>query len=137
MTRKEAALRDSITEIQSSAADTTTAVRKRSTRIMFIENKSGGLIGSARIGRVSFNRTGKTLTYRDQRFQSLKGAGFKANYVDLDSGDSYWISGPKKDGGDRLYGERLPIEIDEDVREEYWTVIRNLPERVTDTDAQL
>jgi hypothetical protein len=34
----------------------------------------------------------------------------------------------KKNGEDRLYGERLPILIDEDAREEYWTKIRNSPE---------
>jgi hypothetical protein len=60
----------------------------------------------------------------------LNGAGFKANYFDVDTGEHYWISGCKKDGGDRLYGERTPIHIDEDVRVEYWTEIRNLPSLV-------
>lgn len=46
----------------------------------------------------------------------------------MDSGDHYWISGCKKDGSDRLYGERIPIQIDDDVREEYWKEIRNLPD---------
>lgn len=91
---------------------------------MYIEQKAGNLVGPARIGRVRFSRTGKMLYYRNQRFQSLKGMGFKANYYDVDTGDEYWISGCRKDGCDRLYGERLPIEIDEDVREEYWTQIR-------------
>ena len=53
--------------------------------------------------------------------------GFKTNYYEVESGEEYWISGCKKDGCDRLYGERLPIYIDEDVRVEYWTEIRNLP----------
>ena len=93
-------------------------------RIMYIERKAGSLTGPARIGRVQFSRTGKTLYYKGQTFQSLKGSGFKANYFDLDSGEKYWISGCRKDGCDRLYGERQPIEIDDDVREEYWTQIR-------------
>jgi len=59
----------------------------------------------------------------------LKGCGFKANYYDLKSGDQYWISGCHQDGADRLYGERIPIDIDEDVREEYWTQIRKLPQK--------
>ena len=59
----------------------------------------------------------------------LKGAGFKANYFDTASGEQYWISGPKKDGSDRLYGEAVPVGIDEDVRAEYWTEIRGLPDR--------
>jgi hypothetical protein len=98
------------------------------TRIMYIESKGDGLIGPACIGRVTFSKTGATLRYAGREFRSLKGYGFKANYFDVETGEYYWISGPKKDGTDRLYGERLPIEIDEDVREEYWTTIRKQPE---------
>lgn len=100
------------------------------TRIMYIESKSeeNDLIGDARIGRVSFSKTGKSIHYGGRTFQTLNGRGFKANYYDVDNGGHYWISGCKKDGTDRLYGERLPVYIDDDVREEYWTVIRNLPQ---------
>lgn len=100
------------------------------TRVMYIERKAGELTGEARIGRVAFSKTGKTLTYRGLSFQSLKGFGFKANYVELESGEEYWISGCKKDGSDRLYGERVPIAIDDDVRAEYWRDIRGLPDCV-------
>jgi hypothetical protein len=105
------------------------------TRIMYIENKSEGLTGPARIGRVSFSKTGRTLYYRGRSFQSLKGAGFKSNYYDVETGDEYWISGPRKDGRDRLYGEPIPVEIDDDVQEEYWRQIRRLPGRVGETVA--
>ena len=98
------------------------------TRIMYIECKGSGLTGPARIGRVSFSKTGATLYYRGKEFRSLKGHGSKANYFDVETAEPYWISGCRKDGADRLYGERLPIEIDEDVREEYWTAIRERPE---------
>lgn len=98
-------------------------------RIMYIERKAGHLTGPARIGRVTFSKTGRTLYYAGQAFRSLNGNGFKANYYDLTSGDHYWISGCRKDGADRLYGERLPVEIDDDVRDEYWTLIRQQPER--------
>lgn len=94
---------------------------------MFIENKSGGLNGPARIGRVRFSQTGKMIYYGGRKFQSIKG-GYKANYMDIESGEEFWISGCKKRGGDRLYAGGLAIEIDEDVREEYWTMIRNKPE---------
>jgi hypothetical protein len=96
-------------------------------RIMYIENKSNGLVGEARIGRVIFSKTGKTVSYGGRQFRSLKGSGFKSNYYDIETGDEYWISGCRKDGNDRLYGERLPIIIDDDVREEYWISIRGLP----------
>jgi hypothetical protein len=95
---------------------------------MYIENKSGGLVGPARIGRITFNKTGKSLYYKGKTFRSLKGSGFKANYYEVDTHDQYWISGPRKDGSDGLYGAR-PTPIDEDVREEYWTHIRERPER--------
>jgi hypothetical protein len=97
------------------------------TRIMYIEDKSSGLVGNARIGRVSFSKTGKTLYYRGKSFQSLKGHGFKANFVEVESGKQYWISGCKKNEEDRLYGERLPIYIDDDAREEYCIKIRKQP----------
>src|SRR5258706_11983491 len=98
-------------------------------RIMYIERKSNGLSGPARIGRVTFSQTGKTLYYRGRQFQSLAGYGFKANFFDIETGEHFWISGCKKRGGDRLYGGLL--EIDEDVREEYWSVIRAMPQRRT------
>jgi len=99
-------------------------------RIMYIECKTGGLTGAARIGRVTFSKTGRTLYYQDQKFPSLKGAGFKSNYYDVDTGEYYWISVPKRNGGDALYGGGTPLEIDEDVREDYWRDIRPQPHRV-------
>jgi hypothetical protein len=41
----------------------------------------------------------------------------------VESHEHYWISGPKRNGADGLYGPR-PTPIDDDVREEYWTHIR-------------
>lgn len=96
-------------------------------RILYIENKTEHLNNKGRIGRVTYSKTGKTIYYRGMSFQSLKG-GYKANYFEIESGDQYWISGPKKLGGDRLYGTP-GVEIDDDVREEYWTAIRHLPDR--------
>lgn len=103
-------------------------------RIMYIENKSAqapgssGVVGPARIGRVTFSKTGKSLNYGGRTFRSLKGAGSKANYYDVESRDQYWISGPRKDGADGLYGWR-PTPIDADAREEYWTLIRGKPSK--------
>lgn len=91
---------------------------------MYIEDKSQGLEGGARIGRVYFSKSGKTLYYRGLRFQSLKGTGFKANYFEVDSGDHFWISGPRKDQDDRLYGGNRDVDIDDDVRDEYEEYIR-------------
>jgi hypothetical protein len=94
------------------------------TRIMYIESKAEGLEGPARIGRVTFSKTGATIYYGGKEFRSLKGAGFKANYYEVESGHEYWISGPRRDGHDRLYGGSLGVEVDDDVRDEYWSQIR-------------
>ena len=97
------------------------------TRIMYIENKQY-LIGEAFIGLVTFSKSGRSIHYKGRTFQSLNGKGFKSNYFDVETGEEYWISGCHKNGADRLYGERVPIYIDDDIREEYWKSIRNQPE---------
>ena len=48
----------------------------------------------------------------------------------VESGLEFWVSGCRKDGNDTLYPGI--VEIDEDVREEYWTMIRGLPERMNE-----
>jgi hypothetical protein len=50
-------------------------------------------------------------------------------FYDIESGEEYWISGAKKNGADGLYQPR-PTPIDSEVREEYWTIIRNQPNKV-------
>ena len=134
--RKTADLQEAIAEGARGSGLATSPTRKATAqagRIMYIECKAGSLVGSARIGRVSFSKTGRTLYYRGQTFQSLKGAGFKSNYYCVETGEDYWISGPKRRGGDTLYGGSTPIEIDEDVREEYWRDIRRQPDRLNET----
>jgi hypothetical protein len=92
---------------------------------MYIERKDGDSVGAARIGRVSFSKSRKSLIYRGQEFGRLKGTGIKANY--RSGGEDYWISGCKKNGEDPLFP--AVVHIDEDVREEYWCTIRNMPEK--------
>jgi hypothetical protein len=70
---------------------------------MYIECKAASLNGPARIGRVTFSKTGKGIYYRAQFFHSLKGQGLKANYRNEQTGEQHWISGPHRDGQDRLY----------------------------------
>ncbi len=95
--------------------------------VMYIEEKPG-LAGHARIGRVRFSHSGRTVYYRGRKLQSLNGSGYKANFFNVESGLEYWISGCKKKGNDTLYPGI--IEIDEDAREEYWLRIRNKPENI-------
>jgi hypothetical protein len=92
---------------------------------MYIELKSGqNDKGPARIGRVEFSRTGKTIYYRGKTFQSCKGRCSGANYYDIHTEEEYWISGPKKNGQDRHWAGSGPVEIDKDVEKRYWAEIR-------------
>lgn len=84
-----------------------------------------------RIARVRLSRTDKTIHVGEVMLSSLRGRGYKSNFVDLASGEEYWISGPRRDGQDTLYPG--VVEIDDDVREEYWRDIRGEPDRVNET----
>ena len=60
--------------------------------------------GPARIGRVRLSKSGKSLHYQGKTFHRTTQAGC-GNYVDAETGDVYWISGPKKDDGPLLLGQ--------------------------------
>ena len=74
------------------------------------------------------SKTGSTLFYGDVELASLGGRGCKANYIDRATNEQYWVSGPRKDGQDTLYPGR--VEIDDDVRDEYWREVRGMPSNV-------
>jgi hypothetical protein len=94
-------------------------------RILYIECKGGGLDGPGRIGWVEFSRSMRSFYYAGRRFQKTK-SGYKYNCLDAETGERYWISGPRKDGTDKLYGG--VVEIDDDARVEYWTEVRGAPD---------
>lgn len=98
-------------------------------RIMYLEDKSKGLNGPARIGRVRLSKTGETLYYAGRTFQALRNSGLKANFSDSETGQPFWIAKARKGGDDRLYkGAGEPPTIDDDVAEEYWRDVRGLPD---------
>jgi hypothetical protein len=93
------------------------------TRIVYIQQG----LQAGRIGRVRLSKTGRTLFYGELTLESLAGRGYKANYIDLATNETYWVSGPRKNGQDTLYPGL--VEIDDDVIEEYWRDVRGEPER--------
>ena len=97
--------------------------------IMYIELKgTSSWVGAGRIGRVKFSKTGRTIYYQARTLQPIKHPAGRANYADADTDEHYWISGCKKSGNDTL--SPGVIDIDKDVREEYWLNIRNQPDNV-------
>jgi hypothetical protein len=100
-------------------------------KIMYVEYKGDGLAGTAWITRVCFSKTGKSVYFDGRTLRTLDGQGYKANYIDIATREWYWVSGPRTDGKDSLYPNT--VEIDEDVREEYWLKIRKRPDSVAQT----
>jgi hypothetical protein len=88
----------------------------------------GGQTEWARIGRVRFSKSGRTLYYGGR---TLLGIG-QPWYRDEDTGEQLVLSLARKDGLDRSVGRKrgsFPAEIDDDVRQEYWESIRCEPNR--------
>ena len=96
---------------------------------MYIElTGAGERLVWARIGRVAFSKTGRT-AYFDGR--ELRGEG-RAWYRDGESGERFWIQRARADGRDRGGKDKrgsVPIAVDDDVRQEYWSAVRGAPER--------
>jgi len=89
-------------------------------RLMYVENEDGLIDGKqARIGWVSFSKTGKSIYYRGRTLLSLPGGGVKGNFMDEDTREEYWVSGVKVRGSNTHYAEHVKVAVDEDALEEY------------------
>lgn len=87
-------------------------------QIKYVELKTGYKDnGPAWIGRVKTSKTGNTIYFNDKAFQ--RAIGGASNYYDLESGDEYWISGVKKNGGDRHWAGSGKVIIDKKIIPEY------------------
>ena len=91
-----------------------------SQRVMYVENKDGELYGAdARIGWVTFSKTGKTVYYKDKTLKRSCRVGFQGNHYDEETGEVYWVSGVKKRGSNTHWLEGGYVKIDKDAMEEY------------------
>ncbi|RLE33405.1 MAG: hypothetical protein DRJ61_07320 [Acidobacteria bacterium] len=94
--------------------------RGESRRVMYIENKDGDIDGvPARVGWVTFSKSGKSVYYRDRTLQRSGGQGIRGNYFDTETGDEYWVSGIKARGSNAHSAESINVEVDADALEEY------------------
>ena len=93
-------------------------------QILYVEQKSGTDGNNpAWIGKGTFSKSGRTIYFNDQAFQSLNGTGIAGNYFNIETGDEYWISGVKKNQQDRHWNDTGIIMIDESVVPEYLAII--------------
>ena len=99
--------------------------RDVSKRLMYVESKSGALEGAdARIGWVTFSKTGKSIYYRGRSL--LRAKGVAGNYIDADSGEEFWVSGVKQRGSNVHPAERrIKVVVDDDALVEYQAVRGN------------
>ena len=101
-------------------------------KIMYIEQMTGDPIEPAIIARVHFSRDGLTLYYDCQGMQRLKGeedaAG--ANYLGAYFGDKYMIVEATPDGSEMPFEKWGVVEVDKEVRKEYWREVRQMPHAV-------
>ena len=77
--------------------------------------------GPAWIGYVKTSKTKKTIYFNDHAFQKYNGN--YANYIDIENGDEYWISGLKKRESNRHWDGHGKIMIDRRAVNEYLTLI--------------
>lgn len=70
--------------------------------LLYIELKSGySDNGPAWIGRAKSSKSGRTLYFNGRALKHVKGGYGSGNHEDLETGDSYWVSGVKKNGPNR------------------------------------
>jgi hypothetical protein len=97
-------------------------------RIMYIHLKTGYHTdqGPAWISCVRFSKSWRTAYFHGhtlRRVTGTAGANFDANFYDIETGDQYWLSGPKRDRTDGRYSHQQPT-VDEDAREPYEAFLR-------------
>lgn len=92
--------------------------------IMYVELKTGqGDRGAAWISRVRYSKSGRSVHFKGRELLNIGGRGIGYNFMDVATGDGYWVSGPKKNRQDRHWAGGGPVEIDDDVRDEYFKLI--------------
>jgi len=96
--------------------------------LRYIELKSGyGDNGPAWIGYVTSSKTGRTLYFNGRGLLKLKGqrrADSGGNYVDVETGEGFWVSGVKKNGEDRHWAGSGKVLVEAAALTEYLKTVR-------------
>ncbi|MHA7287725.1 hypothetical protein ACX80I_15745 [Arthrobacter sp. MDT3-44] len=100
-------------------------------RVMYVQLKTGHGTdkGPSWISRVRFSKTWRTAYFQGRTLHRVTGtsrANFDSNFYDVDSGDEYWLSGPKRDRTDGRYSSQQPTVV-EDAREAYEAFLNGAP----------
>jgi hypothetical protein len=99
--------------------------------LRYIELKSGHSDnGPAWIGYVKPSKTGRTLYFNGRGLMKRKGqrrGGSGGNYVDMQTGESFWVSGVKKNGKDRHWAGSSKVLVEAAALSEHLKVMRSKP----------
>jgi len=89
-------------------------------KLLYIELKSGqGHCGPAWIALAAMSKSGRTVYFNGRALKRSGGGGISANHYCLETGDEYWVSGPKKDGCDRHWVGGGPVLVATEAVDEY------------------
>jgi hypothetical protein len=96
--------------------------------LRYVELKSGHSDnGPAWIGYVTESKSGRTLYFNGRGLMKLKGqrrGDSGGNYVDMETGESFWVSGVKKDGQDRHWAGSGKVLIEAAAVSEYLDTVK-------------
>lgn len=91
--------------------------------LRYIELKSGySDNGPAWIGYVTTSKTGRTIYFNGRGLAKLKGqrrGEWGGNYVDVETAESFWISGVKKNGENRHWAGSGKVLVEAAAVDEY------------------
>jgi hypothetical protein len=95
--------------------------------LRYIELKSGHSDnGPAWIGYAKYSQTGRTIYFNGRGLMRLKGqrrGESGGNYVDMETGESFWVSGVKKNGEDRHWAGSGKVLVEAAAVPEYLRTI--------------
>ena len=95
--------------------------------LRYIELKSGYADnGPAWIGYVTQSKSGRTVYFNGRGLMKLKGqrrAGSAGNYIDMETGESFWVSGVKKNGEDRHWAGSGMVLVEAEAVSDYLCTI--------------
>jgi hypothetical protein len=100
-------------------------------RIMYVQLKTGHNTdrGPAWIARVEFTKSWRSVTFHGHRLRRVTGTAYSnydANFYDVETGEEYWVSGPKRDRTDGRYSSQQPV-VDDDARDAYGAFLAGAP----------
>lgn len=95
-------------------------------RIMFVQLKTGFDVdrGPSWICWVNFGRSWNTARVHGRELRRLQ--GIAGNFIDVETGEEFWLSGPKRDGSDTRYGPATTV-VDDDAIADYRAFLAGAP----------